>query len=56
MLNVLTSFHHRAAQRITGMTAKCATCREWEYPELEEVMDLAGLYPILLYLRRGRQP
>ena len=25
MLKILPAFHHRAAQRITGMTAKCAT-------------------------------
>ena len=32
MLKVLEGFHHRAARRITGMTAKRVAGGEWEYP------------------------
>ena len=32
MLKVLMTFHHRAARRITGMTAKCGAGGEWDYP------------------------
>ena len=46
MLKVLTSFHHRLAQRITGMMTKGRTGGEWEYPYVEEAMESAGLHPI----------
>ena len=39
MLKVLTTFHHRAAQRITGMTEKRGSGGEWEYPEVEEATN-----------------
>ena len=32
MLKVLEGFHHRAVQRITGMTEKRGAGGEWEYP------------------------
>ena len=38
MLKVLTSFHHRAALRITGITEKHGEGGEWEYLLVEEVM------------------
>ena len=34
MFKVLTAFHHRAARRITGMTAKHEAGGEWVYPEV----------------------
>ena len=46
MLKVLTVFHHRVARQITGMTAKRWAGREWDYPEVEEAMDSAGIHPI----------
>ena len=54
MLKVLTVFHHRAAQRITGMTAKCGTGGEWDYPVVEEAMESAGIHPNELY-SKGRK-
>ena len=33
-LKVLTEFHHRAERRITGMTAKCGTGREWDQVDI----------------------
>ena len=43
VLKVLTAFHHRAARRITGMTAKRGAGGKWEYPAVKEAMDSAGL-------------
>ena len=43
---VLTAFHHRAARRITGMTAKRGAGGEWEYLAVDEEMDYAGIHPI----------
>ena len=52
MFKVLTAFHHRAAQWITGMTAKRGAGGEWEYPAVEEAMDSAGIHPIMVYIKR----
>ena len=38
IIKVLTAFHHQAAQRITGMTAKRGAGKEWEHPAVEEAM------------------
>ena len=38
VLKVLMGFHHQAAQRITGMTEKRGSVREWEYPSVVEAM------------------
>ena len=54
MLKVLMVFHHRAARRITGMTAKRGSGGEGEYPVVEEDMDPAGLHPIILYIKRRK--
>ena len=34
------------------MTAKRGSGGEWGYPEVEEVMDSAGLHPIRVYIKR----
>ena len=52
MIKVLERLHHRAAQRITGMTAKRGTGREWGYPSLVEAMEAADIHPIWAYIRR----
>ena len=52
MLKVLKGFHHRAAQRITGITAKVGAGREWEYSLVVEAMGTKGLHPIWVYTRR----
>ena len=52
MLKFLTEFDHRATQQITGMMAKRGEGGEWEYPEVEEAMESAGLDPIGLYIKR----
>ena len=52
MLKVLTAFHHRAARQITGTMAKLGAGGEWEYPEIEEAMESAGLHPFRVYINR----
>ena len=52
MLKVLTAFHHWSARQITGMTAKCGACGEWEYPSVEEAMEDAGIHPIRVYIKK----
>ena len=46
ILKFLTAFHHKAAQRITGMTEKRGSGGEWEYPVAYEEMNSAGIHPI----------
>ena len=36
MLTVMEGFHHRAAQRIMGLTEKCGAGGDWEYPPVME--------------------
>ena len=52
MLKVLTAFHHRAAQRITGVAVKRGAGGEWEYLAVDEAMAAAGIHPIGVYIKR----
>ena len=52
MLKVLTAFHHREAQRITGMKLKRGAGKEWEYPAVEEVIYSAEIHHIGVYIKR----
>ena len=52
MLKALTGFHHQAVWQITGMTEKCRTGGEWEYPLVDESKGAAGLHPIGVYIKR----
>ena len=52
MLKILTDFHHRAEQRITGITKNRGEEREWEYTAVDEAMDAAGLHLIEVYIKR----
>ena len=52
MLKVLTGFHHWAAHRVTGMTVKRGSGREWDYPSVEEDMEAVGIHPIGVYINR----
>ena len=49
---MLKGFQHRAARRITEMTAKHGAGREWEYPSVVAEMEDAGLHTIMDYIRR----
>ena len=54
MLKVLTALHNQAAQRITRMTEKHESGREWEYPEVEESTESTGIHPIRVYIKRRK--
>ena len=49
ILKVLDGFHHREAQRITGMKAWHAEYGDWEYPSVDDALEAAGLWPIKEY-------
>ena len=51
ILKFLAAFHHHATRRITRMTAKRGSGREWEYPVEVETMDSAGIHPIGVYTK-----
>ena len=55
MLKVLTEFHHKAAQRITGVVANCRVGRELEYQLVNEAMEAAGLHPIRVYIKKQQR-
>ena len=46
MLKVLEGFHHQAAWRISGMTARNTEDREWEYPQVADALEAAGIWQI----------
>ena len=46
MIQVLGGFHHQVTRHITGMTATCGACGEWEYPLVVAAMEASGLHPI----------
>ena len=50
-IKALTSFHHQAARRIMGMTAKRGAGGERYYSAVEEEMDYAGIQPIGVYIK-----
>ena len=52
MLTVLEVFHHRVARKIAGKTAQCPGDGGWEWPPVEEDLDLAGIYLIKEYIQR----
>ena len=54
MIKFLKAFYHRAARRITGMTEKRGAGGEWEYLEVDESMDAAGLHPIGVCIKRRK--
>ena len=55
MLKVLTALHHRAARRITRITAKRRAGAEWEYSLVEKAVESAGLHPIRVYIKRRKK-
>ena len=52
MMKVLEGFHHRIDRRITGKTARCVREEGWEWPPVEEALELAGMWPMQEYVRR----
>jgi hypothetical protein len=55
ILQLLTSFHHGIARRLTGRFPRpIAESDEWFYPSIRETRHLAGLITMDEYLRRRR--
>jgi hypothetical protein len=55
ILQMLTSFHHAIARRLTGRHPRpIPNTDEWEYPDTEETLRIAGLFPMTEYLKRRR--
>jgi hypothetical protein len=56
ILQLLTSFHHSVARRLTGRHPRPSEeDDEWTYPSIKETLRIAGLHPIEEYLRRRRR-
>jgi hypothetical protein len=53
ILQLLTSFHHGIARRLTGRYPRpIPDTDEWTYPSIQETLRMAGLFPMEEYLRR----
>lgn len=53
ILQLLTSFHHGIARRLTGHFPRPSQddTDEWTYPSIQETLQIAGLFPMEEYLR-----
>ena len=51
-MELLEGFHNRAAWYIEGMTARRAEYGEWNYPQVSDMMEAAGLWTIKEYTQR----
>ena len=50
----LESFHHSCARRITRRLIRSNPDGTWTYPDNEETLEIAGLFPIREYVARRR--
>jgi hypothetical protein len=58
ILQLLTSFHHSVARRLTGRhdpRPSDDNNDKWIYPSIKETLRIAGLHPIEEYLRQRRR-
>jgi hypothetical protein len=56
ILQLLTSFHHGIACRLTGRYPRpIPDMDEWEHPSIQETLQIAGLFTMDEYLRRRRR-
>jgi hypothetical protein len=56
ILQMLTSFHHSVARRLTGRYPRpIADTNEWIHPSIQETLNIAGMFPMEEYLRRRRE-
>jgi hypothetical protein len=53
ILQLLTSFHHSIARRLTGRHPRPVpeTDEEWIHPSIQEMLPIAGLFTVDDYLR-----
>jgi exonuclease III len=56
ILQLLTTFHHSIARRLTGRHPRPVpeTDEEWIHPSIQETLRIAGLFTVDDYLRRRR--
>jgi hypothetical protein len=56
ILQLLTSFHHSIARKLTGRHPRPIpdTDEDWIYPSTQETLRIAGLFPMEEYLKRRR--
>ena len=55
VLKVLNSFHHRMARRLSGKQPRYLPRENrWEYPPIEEALEVAGLYTMDHYIEVRR--
>ena len=54
MLKLFEGFHHRATQKIAGMTDRHTEDREWEYPLVVDALEAAGIWSIKEYIQRQK--
>ena len=52
MMEILESFHHHVARRLSGPIPYRSPDGAWIYPPLKEAMDKAGLWTMKEYVRR----
>jgi hypothetical protein len=56
ILQLLTSFHHGTARRLTGRYPHPnPDMDEWSHPSIHEMLQIAGLFPMDEYIRRRRR-
>jgi hypothetical protein len=56
MLNVLDSFHHRVARKLTRRFPYYLRLADiWIYPSISETLEQAGMYTMQEYISRRRQ-
>jgi hypothetical protein len=56
ILQILTSFHHSVARRLTGRYPRpIADTDEWIHPDIQETLRIAGMFTITEYIHRRRQ-
>jgi hypothetical protein len=56
ILQLLTSFHHSIARRLTGRFPRPdPDTNEWVHPSIQETLQQAGLFPMEEYLRWRRR-
>ena len=50
MLKVLEGFHHRVTRRIKGKTYQRMVNREWEWPQVEDTLEIEGIWTIKKFI------
>jgi hypothetical protein len=55
IIQLLTSFHHGIARKLTGRYPHpTPDTEDWIHPSIQEMLQIAGLFPMEEYLKRRR--